>query len=365
MNYQVLLLLMLICSADAFQLVGYGSRTRCRHNGRYTSGMFNGIRTANIEDCMAACANTCKGVNWISNSRRGPNCEIWLDTPNTFKRHRKYRGECFQATAGGIAAKDTSESELKYQRKGKSTLCRDSSKRIHRKMYKNIRKPTSIACEFECSMYGAACKGYQWKQVNSKVGICGLWWVQPSISIPSRSSKFECVERQKPLPKLTLNPTVSPTVSISVKLTDIDALILQYWNDLRSAGGVACASGVYYKPNMSPLKFAEVLYGPAKLHSEYMASTGNFGHSEDGTTFTERAPYASMELIAYRGQSSRGSATYIAGRMLEQWQTSTSGHCDGLFSKSNKYFAISCIEYEVSSFYKYVCTAMLGNVNIH
>jgi uncharacterized protein YkwD len=128
----------------------------------------------------------------------------------------------------------------------------------------------------------------------------------------------------------TNNSTAAPTNTPATP--DFDQF-LTLVNEFRSQPQV-CKRGEVEEemPAVGPVTYNDALNTATRLHSEYMATSGNFDHTgENGSSFSQRntaAGYAGDSI----GENIAVSSADVEGT-FNQWRTSTRGHCQGMMSR--------------------------------
>lgn len=137
----------------------------------------------------------------------------------------------------------------------------------------------------------------------------------------------------------------------------------QLLNDLRAQGftcpAVGNAAAKTYAPNSEKLRFDCNLWKASRAHSEDMAKNNYFSHMSqgDGTSPGDRATEKGYEWTAIGENIAAGGAK--AEQTLEQWKTSTSGHCDNMMNPRFKDVAIG-YAFDQSATYKHYWTEKFG-----
>ena len=112
------------------------------------------------------------------------------------------------------------------------------------------------------------------------------------------------------------------------------------------ATGVTCPAPVGAKPAVHPLTMNDPLQVAARVHTEWMATTGTFTHASPGgplgETFGERIANAGYGPYGRASETiGRGQAT--AGGVLNDWLASPP-HCEDLMARNARDIGIGRAE---------------------
>ena len=125
------------------------------------------------------------------------------------------------------------------------------------------------------------------------------------------------------------NPVAKPA---NTPATPDFAQFLTLVNQFRSQPQTcATAAGTENMPAVGPVAYNDAINTATRLHSEYMATTGNFDHrGQNGSSFSQRNTAAGY-TGASRVENIAAGADNVADT-LEQWRTSDTGHCQNLMN---------------------------------